>query len=51
MLFRSFLPAYNYYGEKTASGYVNNFDYGDDEDDDFLGSFSVASSGKSLGRK
>lgn len=50
-LYYGFLPAYNYYGEKTASGYVNNFDYGDDEDDDFLGSFSVASSGKSLGRK
>ena len=50
-LYYGFLPAYNYYGEKTASGYVNNFDYGDDEDDDFLGSSSVASSGKSLGRK
>lgn len=50
-LYYGFLPAYNYYGEKTASCYVNNFDYGDDEDDDFLGSFSVASSGKSLGRK
>lgn len=50
-LYYGFLPAYNYYGEKTASGYVNNFDYGDDEDDDSLGSSSVASSGKSLGRK
>lgn len=50
-LYYGFLPAYNYYGEKTASGYVNNFDYGDDEDDDFLGSSPVASSGKSLGRK
>lgn len=50
-LYYGFLPAYNYYGEKTVSGYVNNFDYGDDEDDDFLGSSSVASSGKSLGRK
>lgn len=50
-LYYGFLPAYNYYGEKTASGYVNNFDYGDDEDDDFLGSSSVVSSGKSLGRK
>lgn len=50
-LYYGFLPAYNYYGEKTASGYVNNFDYGDYGDDDFLGSSSVASSGKSLGRK
>ncbi len=50
-LYYGFLPAYNYYGEKTVSGYVNNFDYGDDEDDDFLGSSPVASSGKSLGRK
>lgn len=47
-LYYDFLPAYNYYGEKDTSGYVNNFDYGD-EDDDSLS--SVVSSGKSLGRK
>lgn len=47
-LYYDFLPAYNYYGEKQTSGFVNNFDYGDDEDDATLS--SVVSS-NSLGKK
>ena len=48
-LYYDFLPAYNYYSEKDKSGYVNNFDYGDDDDGEPFSSVVSSNSNVKIG--